>query len=76
MIVLSQSLQLNVNTVFPNEVKDKANHYRHGIFLRFPGILGSENSNYFTHRGDKVVSLTLRPPSPQETFLVLISVRD
>jgi len=56
--------------------KGKAIHYRPGQALRFPGGWGSKITRQSAHEGGKVVSLTHRPPfTPQEVFLVLISVR-
>ena len=44
--------------------------------LRVPGSWGSQISRQSAHEGGKVVSPTHRPPlSPQDIFLVLISVR-
>ena len=57
------------------KVKVKQSHYRpeqaQGVLrkLGFPDYMTTAQD------GGKVVSLTHRPPLPQETFLVLISVR-
>jgi hypothetical protein len=37
-VVLSLSNQLNINFVFPNEIKEKQSHYRSGQALRFAGV--------------------------------------
>jgi len=60
-----------------NKVKVKVMqfHYRPGESLRIPGGWGSKILRQSAHEGGKVVSPTHRPPLPQETFLVLISVR-
>jgi hypothetical protein len=56
--------------------KVKQFHYRPGKALRIPGGWGSQISRQSAHEGGKVVSPTHRPPfTPQEVFLVLISVR-
>jgi hypothetical protein len=47
---------------------------RPGQTLRVPRDWGSQISRQSAHEGGKVVSLTHRPPLPQEIFLVLISV--
>ena len=53
----------------------KQSHYRPEQALRVPGDWGSQFSRQ-THEGGKVVSPTHRPPfTPQEIFLVLISVK-
>ena len=60
----------------PALIKAKQSHYRHGQALKFPGDWGSQISRQSVHEGGKVVSPTHRPPlTPQEIFLVLISVR-
>jgi len=59
-----------------NNTKVKKSHYRPWQALRIPGGLGSQISRQSAHVGGKVVSHTHRPPlTPQEIFLVLISVR-
>ena len=54
--------------------KVKQSHYRLGHALRFPGGWGSQISRQSAHEGGKDVSPSHRPPLPQETLLVLISV--
>jgi hypothetical protein len=56
------------------KVKVKESHYRPWQALRFPGVWDSQILKQSAHEGGKVVSPTHRPPLPQETFLVLISV--
>jgi len=57
-------------------LKVKKFHYRPGQALRVPGNWGYKISRQSAHEGGNVVSPTHRPPlSPQEIFLVLISVR-
>jgi len=46
-----------------------------GQALMVPEGSGSQISRQSAHEGGKVISLTYRPPLPQEIFLVLISVR-
>jgi hypothetical protein len=53
----------------------KQSHYRPGQALRFPEVWGFQISRQSTREGGKVASPTHRPPLPQETFPVLISVR-
>jgi len=57
------------------KVKVKQSHYTPGQALRVPGGWSSQISRQSAHESSKVVSPTHRPPLPQETFLVLISVR-
>ena len=52
------------------KVKVNQSHYRPGEALRVPGGWGSQISRQSAYEGGKVVS-----PTPQKTFLVLISVR-
>jgi hypothetical protein len=57
-------------------VKVKQSHYRPGQAQSVPGGRGSQISRQSAHEGGKVVSPT--PPAaftPQEIFLVVISVR-
>jgi len=56
--------------------KIKQSHNRLGQALRVPGGWGSQISRQSAHEGGRVVSPTHRPPfTPQDVFLVLISVR-
>jgi hypothetical protein len=55
-------------------VKVKQSHYRPGQALRFAEGSGFQISRQSTHEGGKIVRLMHRPPLPQETFPVLISV--
>jgi hypothetical protein len=57
------------------KVKIKQSHYRPGQVLRIPGGWGSQISRQWAHEGGKLVSPKHRPPLPQKTFMVLISVR-
>ena len=66
--------RLRVNKVFLRK-KVKQSHYRPGQALRVPGSWVSKISRQSAHEGGKVVSPTHRQPLPQETFVVLISVR-
>jgi hypothetical protein len=59
----------------PDKVKVKQFHYRPWQALRVPGSWGSQMLIQSAHKGSKVVSVTHRPPLPQEIFLVLIYVR-
>jgi len=70
---LSQSVQLNVKTVFPNAMKVKAIQLQ---ALRVPGVSGSQISRQSAHEGGKFVSPTNRPHLLQEVFLLLIYVTD
>jgi hypothetical protein len=56
-------------------IRVKQSHYRPGQPLRILGSLGSQISRQLEHEGGKFVSPTHRPPLPQKTFLVHISVR-
>ena len=57
-------------------VNVKQSHYMPGQVQRLPGGWGSQISRQSAHEGAKVVSPTHRPPlSPQEIFLVFISLR-
>ena len=55
-------------------VQIKLSHYSSGQALRVPGGWGSQISRQSAHEGGKAVSLTYRPPLPQEIVLVLVSV--
>ena len=64
--IMYLSKQVNVNQ----------SNYRPVQTQRVPGGWGSQISRQSAHEGGKVVSPTHRPPfTPQEIFLVLISVR-
>jgi hypothetical protein len=63
------------NFSIPRIKKIKQSHYRSGQTLSVSGGSGSQISRQSTHEGGMVVTLTHRPPLPQEIFLVLISVR-
>ena len=57
------------------KIKIKQSHYRTGEALRVPVGRGSQISRQSPHESGKFVSLTHRPPLPQEIFLIHISVR-
>jgi len=58
------------------KVQVKQSHYRAGQAVRVPRGWGSQIRRQSAHEGGKVVSPTHRSPfTPQEIFLVLISVR-
>ena len=63
----------NIETMV--KVKVKQSRYRPGEALRVPAGWGSQISRQSAHEGGKDVSPTHRPPSPQEIFLALISIR-
>ena len=63
-----------IQLVISSQKKVKQSHYRLRQALRFPGVWGSQISKQSAHEGGKIVSPTHRPPLPQETCLVLISV--
>ena len=56
-------------------LKVNQSHYRPRQAQRVPGDLSSQISRQSVHEVGKVVSLTHRPPLPQEIFLVPLSVR-
>jgi hypothetical protein len=71
------SYSLIITSKTQTHVKVKQSHYRPGQAPRFPGGWSSQISKQWAHKSGKVVSHTHRPPStPQEIFLVLISVGD
>jgi hypothetical protein len=57
------------------KTKVTQSHYRPGQALRITAGSGSQISRQSTHEDGKIVSPMHRPLYPQETFLVLISVR-
>jgi hypothetical protein len=61
------------NCILPSK-KVKQSHYRPWQALRSPGVWGSQVLRQSAHECGKDVSLTHRPPLPQEMFLVIISV--
>jgi hypothetical protein len=56
-------------------VKVKQSHYRPGQALRVPGDWVAHFCRQSAQKGGKFASLRHRSPLPQETFLILISVR-
>jgi hypothetical protein len=57
------------------KVRVKQSRYIPGVAQRVPGGLGSKISWHSAHKGGEVVSLTHRPPLPQEMFPALIFTR-
>jgi hypothetical protein len=75
MSPLSVGPTARCQSVLKKHMKVKQSYYRPGQAQRVPGGWGSQISRQSTHEGGKVFSSTHRPPLPQKTFLVLISVR-
>jgi hypothetical protein len=71
--MLLQFLHIYIYTYIYVYIKEPRN--KPGVDQRVPGSLGSHISWRSTREGCEFVSLTHRPPLPQEIFLILIFTR-